>query len=410
MTPDSPQSLPDGFRPTDGFQLPVGFRFGAATANIKASGKPDISLIVTDRPVCGAGVFTKNKIVAAPVVLSRRRTPSNQIRAVITNSGNANACTGETGDRDAEAMCRLVAEKVGCDESCVLVMSTGVIGRPLPMDKITHGIELANVALGTEPANFIAAADAICTTDAYRKIATSKIIIDGESIRLVAMCKGAGMISPNMATMLAVILTDASLTPEDTQTLLVDTAEHSFNCISVDGHTSTNDTMLLLSSGKGKPLAGVARDQFAAELQRLAIGLAKQIVTDGEGATHVLNMRVHGAIDQPSAKKIAKTICESPLVKCAITGGDPNWGRIVSAAGYADGGIVPELTTLKVCGTTIYENGTPLPFDAAALSKRMKSEVDVQLDLQVGRGSGDATYYASDLTTDYVKFNSEYTT
>ncbi len=410
MKHDTATTLPEGFRPADGFRLPAGFRLGAATAKIKASGKPDISLIVTDRPVCAAGVFTQNKIVAAPVVLSRKRTPSNQIRAVITNSGNANACTGETGDRDAESMCRLVAEKVGCDESSVLVMSTGVIGRPLPMDKIAHGIELAHDSLGTEPENFIAAADAICTTDAYRKIATSTINIDSNEIRIVAMCKGAGMISPNMATMLAVILTDAPLTPDDTQSLLIETAELSFNCISVDGHTSTNDTMLLLSSGNGAPLAGSARDQFATELRRLAIGLAKQIVSDGEGATHVLNMRVHGAVDHVSAKKIAKAICESPLVKCAITGGDPNWGRIVSAAGYADGGIVPALTTLKVCGTTIYENGTPLAFDAAALSKQMKSQVDVDLDLQVGLGHAEATYYASDLTTDYVKFNSEYTT
>lgn len=390
--------------------LPTGFRFAGATAKIKASGKPDISLIVTDKPVCGAGVFTQNKIVAAPVVLSRGLTPSSNIRAIITNSGNANACTGEAGDRDAVEMCKLVADKVGCDESSVLVMSTGVIGRPLPMDKVTHGIDLAYEALGSEPSHFIAAADAICTTDAYRKVAASSITIDGKPIRIVAMAKGAGMIAPNMATMLAVIVTDASLTPEDTQKLLVDTADHSFNCISVDGHTSTNDTLLLLSSGTDAPLAGDSLEQFATELKRLAIGLAKQIVADGEGATHVMNMHVVGAVDNASAKRIAKMICESPLVKCAITGGDPNWGRIVSAAGYSGEPLSPALTTLDVCGTTIYENGTPLAFDAAALSAKMKSQMDVQLDLRVGTGPGEATYYASDLTTDYVKFNSEYTT
>lgn len=393
-----------------GLVLPTGFRFAGATAKIKASGKPDISLIVTDKPVCGAGVFTQNKIVAAPVVLSRSRTPSSNIRAIITNSGNANACTGEGGDRDAVQMCKLVAEKVGCDETSVLVMSTGVIGRPLPMDKVTQGIGLAFDALGNQPDDFIAAADAICTTDAYRKVAASSITIDGQPIRIVAMAKGAGMIAPNMATMLAVIVTDAALTPEDTQTLLVKTADESFNCISVDGHTSTNDTLLLLSSGSGTPLAGASLEQFASELKRLAIGLAKQIVADGEGATHVMNMHVTGAVDNASAKRIAKMICESPLVKCAITGGDPNWGRIVSAAGYSGEPLSPELTTLDVCGTTIYKNGTPLSFDAAALSKKMKSQMDVQLDLRVGTGPGEATYYASDLTTDYVKFNSEYTT
>ncbi len=397
-------------KPNPELFLPQGFRFASSTAGIKASGKPDISLIVTDLPARGAGVFTTNKIVAAPVVLSRSRTPSANIRAVITNSGNANACTGAAGDENAATMCRLVAEQVGCNAEDVLVMSTGVIGKPLPMDKVTRGIESAAKKLAADDDHFLAAADAICTTDAYRKVASSTVTIDGQTIRIAAMAKGAGMIAPNMATMLAVMLTDAPLSPEDTRQLLVDTANESFNCISVDGHMSTNDTLLLLSSGTGSPLAGDPLAAFATELKRLAIGLAKQIVADGEGATHVMNIRVHGATDSASARLIAKTIADSALVKCAITGGDPNWGRIVSAAGYCGAEIMPQKTTLQVCGTTIYQNGTPLSFDAAQLSKRMKSEVDVPLDLCVGDGEGSATYYASDLTTDYVKFNSEYTT
>ncbi|QDT12555.1 bifunctional glutamate N-acetyltransferase/amino-acid acetyltransferase ArgJ [Planctomycetes bacterium K23_9] len=390
--------------------LPAGFQFSGVACGIKASGKKDVSLIVSERDVVGAGVFTKNQIVAAPVLLCKARTPSETIRAVVTNSGNANACTGQSGMDDAVTMCQQVAAKVGCDESQVLVMSTGVIGQPLPMDKIAVGIEQAHDQLSNDHESFLSAADAILTTDNARKMVQRTVVCGGKSYEIAAMAKGAGMISPNMATMLAVVLTDAPLESTQCQTMLAKAADLSFNRVSVDGHTSTNDTLLLLSSGQGEPLSGEPLQDFVDQLNDLCIELAKKLVADGEGATHVMQVHVHGAADDSAAELIARTVAASPLVKTAITGGDPNWGRIVSAAGYAEAKIDPTKTTLKICGQAIYLEGVPQSFDAAALSKKMKANVDVEIDLQVGLQSGKATFWSSDLTTEYVTFNSEYTT
>ncbi len=390
--------------------LPRGFRFAGTTCGIKASGKPDVSLIVSDRPIVAAGVYTTNQIVAAPVVLSRSRTPSAAIRAVLTNSGNANACTGEQGMADAKATCAQLAELVGCNENDVLVMSTGVIGKPLPMDKIRVGVEQAHGKLANDGTAFIEAAEAIRTTDADRKTESCELTLGGQTIRIAAMAKGAGMIAPNMATMLSVMCTDASLTEQDAQQMLTRVANVSFNRVSVDGHTSTNDTLLLLASGSDDPLSGDALAQFEASLTELAIKLAKQLVADGEGATHVMQIHVVGASSDTSAEIIAKTVAASPLVKTAISGGDPNWGRIVSAAGYAGQPIEPSQVALSVCGQSIYDKGTPLSFDAASLSGTMKAHPQIDIELRVGSGAGEATYWSSDLTTDYVRFNSEYTT
>ncbi|TWU36039.1 bifunctional glutamate N-acetyltransferase/amino-acid acetyltransferase ArgJ [Novipirellula artificiosorum] len=390
--------------------LPAGFRFAGVTCGIKASGKPDVSLIVSDRPLVAAGVYTTNQIVAAPVVLCRSRTPSSTVRAVVTNSGNANACTGSQGDADAKAMCAHVASLVGCDETDVLVMSTGVIGKLLPMEKVKSGIEHAVAELADREEAFFAAAEAIRTTDKDRKTESRELELGGESIRIAAMAKGAGMIAPNMATMLSVICTDASIEPKEANAMLRRVARVSYNRVSVDGHTSTNDTLLLLASGTGTPLQGDSLCLFEQELTELAIQLAKQLVEDGEGATHVMQIRVTGATNDASAETIAKTVAASPLVKTAITGGDPNWGRMVSAAGYAGEPIEPAKVSLRVCEELIYENGTPLKFDAASLSATMKEHPQVNLDLCVGGGNGEAVYWSSDLTTDYVRFNSEYTT
>ena len=390
--------------------LLVGFRFAGIACDIKTSGKPDVSLIVADGNVTAAGVYTQNQIVAAPVVLCRSRTPSNTIRAVISNSGNANACTGEQGMRDASEMCARVAEHLGCKPEQVIVMSTGVIGRHLPMDKVRLGIDDACGQLASGLSDFLAAADAICTTDKTRKVSFRQLRCGQQEINIAAMAKGAGMIAPNMATMLAVVLTDATLTEKDAQELISQAAAISFNRVSVDGHMSTNDTLLLLANGQEQPLAGEALGQFAAAVNEVAIELAKLIVADGEGATHVMAIHVHGAADNESAEEIARTVAASPLVKTAITGGDPNWGRIVSAAGYAKATITPAQVSLAICGTTIYQNGTPLDFDAAKLSGRMKQEAEVEIDLKVGGGDGSATFWSSDLTTEYVRFNSEYTT
>ncbi len=390
--------------------IPAGFRFAGVACGIKKSGKADVSLIVADKNATAAGVYTRNQIVAAPVILSQSRTPSDSVRAVITNSGNANACTGEQGMRDAQEMCARVAEHLGCDRQQIVVMSTGVIGQNLPMDKVRLGIDDACGQLSPAIENFRDAAAAICTTDKTPKVAFRQLRCGQSDVNIAAMAKGAGMIAPNMATMLAVVLTDANLTADDAQRIISAAATISFNRVSVDGHTSTNDTLLLLASGQAGPLAGEELDQFARAVNEVSIELAKSIVADGEGATHVMAIRVHGASDDESAEEVARTVAASPLVKTAITGGDPNWGRIVSAAGYAKSTVTPDQISLKICGTTIYENGTPVDFDAAKLSGKMKDEVEVEIDLKVGSGDGEAIFWASDLTTDYVRFNSEYTT
>jgi glutamate N-acetyltransferase/amino-acid N-acetyltransferase len=315
--------------------LPIGFRFAGVSCGIKPSRKLDLSLVVCDREVQAAGVYTQNQIVAPPVLLCRERTPSSRIRAVVTNSGNANACTGEAGREDAQEMSQQVASRVGCDPSQVLVMSTGVIGRRLPMEQIRQGIDAAYEKLDSRPDAFRLAADAICTTDQSQKVVFREFVVGDQSYRIAAMAKGAGMIAPNMATMLALVLTDAPLTSDQVVSALRQAAKQSFNRISVDGHTSTNDTMLLLASGCGDSLEGSSLETFQSELNALSIELAKLIVADGEGATHVMAIRVEGAASDDDAEVIARTVGASPLVKTAITGGDPNWGRIVSAAGYA---------------------------------------------------------------------------
>ncbi|WP_164103144.1 bifunctional glutamate N-acetyltransferase/amino-acid acetyltransferase ArgJ [Candidatus Laterigemmans baculatus] len=404
-------------------QLPSGFRFAGVTCGIKKSGKPDLTLVVADPGSVAAGVYTQNQVVAAPVVLSRSRTPG-AIRAVVVNSGNANACTGQRGMEDAEQTTRWVAEAVGCEPSEVLVMSTGVIGHHLPMERISAGVAQASGELASDPDAFLRAADAILTTDQGRKIAARQSTLPGgETISLAGMAKGAGMIGPNMATMLGLVVTDLTLSAEDAQAALSHAADRSFNRISVEGHTSTNDTLVLLSSNrvgtaaqtKGAQTKGAQTDgdtlaAFTAALTEMCIELAKKIPADGEGATHVIEIAVRGAQTDASAAKIAKTIAESALVKTAITGGDPNWGRIVSAAGYAGEPIEPAAMALAIQGTQVYRDGAPVAFDAAAASAAIRSASEVRLELIVGRGAGEATFWTSDLTVDYVRFNSEYTT
>jgi len=404
---DNPNSTQDRSANDD---LPAGFRFAGVTCGIKPSGSPDLSLIVSDGPVVAAGVYTQNQIVAAPVVLSRGRTPSSSIRAVVTNSGNANACTGNQGMQDATEMCELVAELVGCDPEDVLVMSTGIIGKHLPMACLRQGIRDAHTKIEPTMTGFLRSAEAIRTTDKNLKTETEQIQVDARRFRIAAMAKGAGMIAPNMATMLSCVMTDAPLTADMAQKSLQHAANTSFNRVSVDGHTSTNDTLLLLSSGQGTPLNQTELQIFQQQLTKAAIKLAKQLVADGEGARHVMAIRIEGAADEGAAEVIARTIAASPLVKTAVTGGDPNWGRIVSAAGYANANISPENTSLKICDTTIYRNGSPLGFDEQALSAKMKASSEVSIVLCVGDGPGTVDYWASDLTTDYVEFNSEYTT
>lgn len=394
------------------YHLPIGFRFAGVSCGIKASGKKDVSLVLSDVPATAAGVYTQNQVVAAPVTLCQTKTPSTTMRAVITNSGNANACTGRQGDEDAVTMCRMVADQCQIDADDCLVMSTGIIGHPLPMEQVSTGIKAAVAALETSEAAFIDSADGILTTDQSRKVASTVIDLGDRRINVAAMAKGAGMIGPNMATMLCQVLTDAPLTADDAHAILSRVANRSFNNISVEGHTSTNDTMLLLANGQagGKPLVAAQLDVFENELTKLSIELAKMIPTDGEGASHLIEVNISGAQSNEDARKISHTVASSNLVKTAVNGSDPNWGRIVSAAGYSGCKLDVAKLALTVNGFELFDAGEPVAFDAAAASQAIKENPTTTIDLTVGSGAGKCTHWTSDLGVQYVRFNSEYTT
>ncbi len=393
--------------------LPKGFRFAGVSCAIKKKlATKDIALIVSDVPAVAAGVYTQNQVVAAPVVLCRSRTPLDQARAVVVNSGNANACTGARGAADAQRMCELLASAIGAEPSQMLVMSTGVIGHFLPMEKVEAGIQQAARELAGSEEAYLNAADAIMTTDVARKITTRRAELGGKTIHIAGMAKGAGMIGPNMATMLCCVMTDAALTAAQAQSLLVSAANKSFNNISVEGHTSTNDTMLLLANGQagGPPLTGDEESQFAQHLEAMCIELAKQIPADGEGSLHLVEVCVSGAQSDADARKISHAVASSNLVKTAVHGGDPNWGRIVSAAGYAGVPIETSKLSLEINGIALFERGEPVAFDARTASQSIKDNHTTRIELTVGSGAGQCTHWTSDLGVDYVRFNSEYTT
>lgn len=406
-----------------GMELPKGFRFAGVACGIKSrQGARDVTLIVSDKECTAAGIYTTNQVVAAPVVLSRTRTPSQQFRGIVVNSGNANACTGSRGMSDAREMSRLAAEALAdampeaplVHEDQWIVMSTGIIGRFLPMDKIANGIRQAAAELATGEQAYLNAADGMMTTDIARKIADRKIQLpSGQIVCIVGMAKGAGMIGPKMATMLGCLITDATLTSLQAQRILQKSADRSFNCISVEGHTSTNDSLVLLAT---KPTENVlALNQadeavFAAALTELCIELAKKIPDDGEGATHLIEITIQGAANDADADRIARSVALSNLVKTAMTGGDPNWGRIVSAVGYAGVPIRPEILSLHLNGIHLFDRGEPLPFDAKVVSASIRGRKLTEIELLVGYGSGTAKHWTTDLNTEYVRFNSEYST
>ena len=394
-------------------QLPKCFRAAGVYTGVKRNtSKLDLSLIVSDLPAVAAGVYTQNVVCGAPVTLNRQRTPSDSIRAVVMNSGVANACTGERGDRDALAMAVQTAKVCDFDQENVLVMSTGLIGSFLPMDKINPGIEAAAALLADTEPSLVDAARGILTTDTHHKIRSRTIQLDCGPVQITGIAKGAAMIGPNMATMLAVLMTDAALTVDDAHAGLKDAADESFNCISVDGHTSTSDTVLLLANGAAcnTPLTGTDLAKFQATLVEVCEDLAQSIPADGEGASHLITVEVHGCKTRADAVTIAKTIADSPLVKTAIAGNDPNWGRIVSAAGYAGVAFDPAKVSLLINGMLLYEHGAPVDFDAAAVSKSIKADRDTGILLLLDEGTASARFWTTDLTAEYVRLNADYHT
>jgi glutamate N-acetyltransferase/amino-acid N-acetyltransferase len=400
-------------------RLPQGYRAAGVYSGVKRSdAKLDLSLVVSDRPAVAAGVYTKNLVCAAPVKVDRERTPSDSIRVVAINSGVANACTGEQGDADARQMAAWAADAVGARAEEALVMSTGVIGSMLPMDKIRAGIQAAANELGDSDQSLENAARGIMTTDTVPKLRGREVTIGGLETRITGMAKGAAMIGPNMATMLSLIMTDAPLRKQDAQAALVDAVDESFHCISVDGHMSTNDTVILLANGaahvKGgssaAPLAGKALEDFRTTLFEVCEDLAQSIPADGEGATHLITVEVHGCRSRQDALKISKTIADSPLVKTAIAGADPNWGRIVSAAGYAGVQFDPSKVTLHLNGLLLYERGAPVDFDADAVAKSIAADRDTSVVLILEEGTACARFWTTDLTAEYVRLNADYHT
>jgi len=394
-------------------RLPQGFRAAGVYTGVKRNpNKKDLSLVVSATSATAVGVYTQNLVCAAPVVLCRQRTPSNAIRAVVANSGVANACTGTKGQQDAEQMAVVTAQACGLQQEEILVMSTGVIGEMLPLERISPGIQDAAAQLDSNPDSLLDAARGLLTTDSVHKLCTREIELDGVPVCVTGMAKGAAMIGPNLATMLALILTDANLSPMDAEGMLKDAADESFNCISVDGHTSTNDTVLLLANGAagGPQLSGRSLAMFQATLVEVCEDLAQSIPADGEGATHLITVEVHGCQNRKDAVRIAKPIADSPLVKTAVAGNDPNWGRIVSAAGYAGVPFDPEKVSLLLNGMLLYERGVPVAFDEAAVSDSIRADRNTSLVLLLEEGEHSARFWTTDLTTEYVRLNADYKT
>ncbi len=391
-------------------KVPLGFSMSGVHAGIKQDKtREDISLIKAESACTAAGVYTQNKVVAAPVILDRQRTPAADIRGIVINSGNANACTGEQGERDAEEMTRLAAAEFGANPEQVLVLSTGIIGEAMPMSTIAAGIKTVASQLGTEEAQVVAAARGLMTTDTIHKIAVREIPLTNGEGRVMGFAKGAAMIGPNMATMLGVILTDVALSPDEAQQLLCDAVNDSFNCISVEGHMSTNDTVLLLSSNQHQPTDS-ERATLHEAIHDACIELAKAIPNDGEGATHLIQVDVSGCRTRDEAHQIARTIADSALVKTAVTGADPNWGRIVSAAGYAKVDFEPSEVCLKLNGTVLYEAGNPVAFDAEAVSASIRENRNTHIDFRLQQGDAAVTFWTCDLTTEYIHLNADYHT
>lgn len=388
-----------------------GFRFAGVACGIKKSKKKDLALIVSDRPAVAAALFTTNQVKSPAVLLGLKNLKGGKIQAVVVNSGNANACTGKRGLRDAETTCARAAGLLGIDERLVVPSSTGIIGIPLPMDKIYGGLKAAVAALS--PDAFAQAAEAILTTDRFAKVATLRLSLGGKKIHIAGMVKGAGMIAPKMATMLAYVLTDAAVEPACLRSTLRIAAGETFNAVTVDGDMSTNDTVLVLANGlAGNPAVrrGTREEAFFfGALRDVMQELALQLVKDGEGATKVVEIRAQGARSVLEAKKLAMAVAESQLVKTAFYGEDPNFGRIMAALGSAGVRVNPEQVSVFFDRVPVLRKGVGLPEnerEAARVLRRPSFTVRIEL----GQGQESARIWTCDLSHEYVRINSAYRT
>jgi glutamate N-acetyltransferase / amino-acid N-acetyltransferase len=395
--------------------LPRGFRFAATACGLKKTGALDLAMLSSDVPASAAAVFTQNLVVAAPVLVSKAhlKASKGRMRAVVVNAGNANCATGTNGHAAALKTVAECAKRLGCAAEEIFVCSTGVIGVPLPLEKILRALPVVARHQRPSARSFAELSLAICTTDTRPKTATASFKMAGKRVHIVGCAKGAGMIHPNMATMLAFLATDAAIAPALLQKTLRAVTQGTFNAISVDGDTSTNDSLIILANGAaGAPSIGAntsAHRGFTAALEEVCRSLALQIVADGEGAQRVIEIEVRGAKTEKIARRIAETIATSPLVKTAFAGGDPNWGRIFAAAGRAGVSFDPALVDIKMAGIPVLRRGQPLDFnERAASNKLLGSHVPLIVDLHAGKAS--ARYWTCDFTAEYVRINASYRT
>jgi glutamate N-acetyltransferase/amino-acid N-acetyltransferase len=395
--------------------LPHGFRFAATACGLKKTGALDLALFSSDIPASAAAVFTQNLVVAAPVLISKQhlRASKGRMRAVIVNAGNANCATGAAGHAAAQRTVFETAKRLGCQTEEVFVCSTGVIGVPLAVEKILRALPMLSRNRRPSARSFAELSLAICTTDTRPKTASAALRIRGKRVHLVGCAKGAGMIHPNMATTLAFVATDAAIAPSLLQKTLQDVTSRTFNAISVDGDTSTNDTLLVLANGgAGAPpikKGSKAHRAFTIALEEVCRSLALQIVADGEGAQRVIEIEVRGAKSEAAARRIAETIATSPLVKTAFAGGDPNWGRIFAAAGRSGVAFDPSLVDITMAGIPVLRRGQPLDFNERAASNRLLAD-HVHIVMNLHAGTAAARYWTCDFTAEYVRINASYRT
>jgi glutamate N-acetyltransferase/amino-acid N-acetyltransferase len=397
--------------------LPAGFRWGAVKAGIKASGNLDLAAAIADDGATGAAMFTSNQVVAAPVTIGRQHLASTggRVRTVLVNAGNANCATGTPGLEACRSTCVAAAETFGGIFDEVFPSSTGIIGVPFPTEKVLHALPDLAASLGVTLDHAELFARAIMTTDTRMKIAGASIEIDGAPVRLFGAAKGAGMIHPQLgpphATMLVYLFTDLSATSAELRALLEPAVATSFNSISIDGDTSTNDTVLLIASGaSGLTLSDQTRSLFAQALEQVAQSLAYQIVDDGEGVTHVVTLHITGSRSETEAKQVAKSIAHSPLCKTAWSSADPNWGRLLAAAGYSGVSFDPNAVRIWVGDQPIFALGVRAPgFDEAAAHKIMSNR-DYTITIDLGQGDSECRFLTCDLTAEYVRINADYST
>lgn len=394
---------------TGGVTAAKGFKAAGVKAGIKIADRTDLGLLLSDTPCAAAGAFTKNAIRASSVDWCSEHLPSSGISAVICNSGCANACTGERGEHDTAMTAILTSKVCGISSDSVLMASTGVIGKFLPMDKIEKALPLVHSSLNDNGGE--AFATAIMTTDLVRKESAVKVTSEAGTYFVGGCCKGSGMIHPNMATMLGFITSDVAIPAEFLNPMVKRVIDRTFNNLTVDGDTSTNDMVLVLANG-ASGVSATQKDEldaFEQALYTICSDLCKMIAADGEGATKRVEIQVKGAVNEADAKKAAKSVAGSNLTKCALFGNDPNWGRIACAVGYSGAEFSHETMTINLCGVTVFRNLQPVPFDEKVLHEKMKEKV-VIIEIDMGMGNGSAIAHTCDLTYDYVKINAEYRT